>query len=403
MSDKLALHGGKPILSKKLPPSYPGALMINHKEIDEVLNVLKSKSLFRYYGPNPLYTVEKFEQEFSSFIGTNYALAVSSGTASLFVSLKAMGIGRRDKVIVPGYTWISTPLTVVENDAVPVVCSIDESLNIDPYCVREKVEEDDKIKAVIPVHMRGAPCEMDKIMHIAEEYQLMVLEDVAQSCGGAYKGKKLGSYGHMGAFSFQLNKIITSGEGGAITTSDEELYRNAVAFHDVAAFFRDPERIPPKPGLNFKIDEVRAAILHVQLKKIGEIISRMKKVKKIIRGYAEKSGLKLREINDEDGDTAAAIIFLLNSEEEASWFRKALSAEGVPCYKLYDTRHPYDAHIWVNWRPIIGDRLEVFVRDGEKVTSLLSRCVEITLNPLITVEDAELIGKAIEKVSGHIP
>lgn len=110
------------------------------------------------------------------------------------------------------------------------------------------------------------------------------------------------------------------------------------------------------------MDEVRVAILRVQLKKIEEIISKMKKIKKVIRGYVEKNGLKLGKINDEDGDTAVAIIFLLNSKEEASWFRKALSAEGVPCYKLYDTCHPYDAHIWINWRPIIGGRIEVSKR-----------------------------------------
>ncbi len=403
MNDKLAIYGGSPIVNKKLPPSFPGALVIDNKEIGEVLQVLRNKSLFRYYGPNLLNKTKFFEEKFSKFIGSKYALGVSSGTASLFISLKATDVSENDKVIVPGYTWISTPLTVAENNARPVVCRIDESLNIDPICIREKLENNDKIKAIIPVHMRGAPCTMDEIMKIANEYQVKVLEDTAQSCGGSYKGKKLGSIGDMGAFSFQLNKIITSGEGGAITTSNDELYRNAVAYHDVAAYYRDPKNIPPRPGLNFRMDEVKAAILLAQLDKVNEIIEKMRKIKNIIKEHAENSNLKLRKLNDADGDTGAAIIFILEDSSKASWFRDALKAEGIPCYKLFDIKNPYDAHIWVNWKPVIGNKLIVEEKDGKAVTDILSRSVEITLNPLLTVQDAELIGKAVEKVSNHIP
>ena len=167
MEDKLAVNGGKPVLNKKLPPSFPGALMIDENEINQVLEVLKNKSLFRYYGPNLLNKVKKFEEKFSEFIGTSYTLAVSSGTASLFISLKAMGLGEGDKVLVPGYTWISTPLTVVECGAKPVICDIDDSLEIDPASIEEKLSNDD-IKAIIPVHMRGAPCRMAKIQGVSD-------------------------------------------------------------------------------------------------------------------------------------------------------------------------------------------------------------------------------------------
>ena len=401
MEDKLAVNSGEPVFNKKLPPPFPGALMIDENEINQVLEVLKNKSLFRYYGPNLLNKVKKFEEKFSEFIGTSYTLAVSSGTASLFISLKAMGLGEGDKVLVPGYTWISTPLTVVECGAKPVICDIDDSLEIDPASIEEKLSNDD-IKAIIPVHMRGAPCRMDKIMKLAHEYQVKVLEDVAQSCGGEFEGKKLGSFGHMGAFSFQLNKIITSGEGGAVTTSNGELYRNAVAFHDVAAFYRDPKNIPPRPGLNFRMDEVRAAILLSQLEKINNIIGKMRKAKEVIKRFAEDSGLTLRKLNDPNGDTGAAIIFIFENVNKAKKFSHALSAEGVPCYRLYDVEKPYDAHIWINWKPVIGDKIIVDDKVGKHVTDILSRSVEITLNPLIELEDAELIGKAIQKVSSHI-
>jgi len=396
--EKLAIHGGEPVIKKPLPPYYPGALFINDKEEKSVIEVLRSKSLFRYYGPKPLFKVKSFEKMFAKYIGCRYGLGVTSGTAALFVSYRALGLSRNDKIIVPAYTWISTPLAAVYCDAKIVIVDIDESLNMDPEVLDEVIRED--VKIIVPVHMRGAPADIESIVKIAKENDVKVVEDVAQSCGGSFKGKMLGSWGDMGCFSFQLNKNITAGEGGAVTTSSEELYRKAVAIHDVAAYYRDPKHNPPLPGLNFRMNEITAAILIEQLKKIDIILNRMRKAKKIIDEYIDKcSELIPRKIYD--GDTAVCAVFFLKNVEKARLFAKALSKEGVPASILYSPENKYDGHIWINWKPLIEKYMIINGR-GKHTLNLLSKAIHISISSMIKEEDAELIGKAILKVYKHI-
>jgi dTDP-4-amino-4,6-dideoxygalactose transaminase len=186
----------KPLRDKPLPPTFPGAMMIDEKEKRAVVDVLDSKALFRYYGPEgSLNKTKRFEEDFAQYMGTDYALAVSSGTPALCIALTAAGIGPGDEVIVPGYTWIASALSVVASRAVPIIAEIDKSLNLDPKDFEAKITE--RTKAVMPVHMRGVSCRMDEIMDIAKNYGLKVIEDNAQSCGGEYKGKKLGSIGEI--------------------------------------------------------------------------------------------------------------------------------------------------------------------------------------------------------------
>ncbi|RLE94836.1 MAG: glutamine--scyllo-inositol aminotransferase [Thermoprotei archaeon] len=397
VEEKLAMEGGEPVIKKKLPPCFPGALFIDEKEEKSVLEVLRSKSLFRYYGPNPLFKVEKFEKAFAKYIGRKYCLGVTSGSASLYVAYKAAGIGQGDRVLVPGYTWIATPQVAVCCGAKVVVVDIDESLNMSPEALSEVLSEEDKL--VVPVHMRGAPADIEEIVKIAKEKGVPVIEDVAQACGGSFKGKKLGSWGDMGCYSFQQNKNITAGEGGAVVTDNEELYKRAVAFHDVAAYYRKPGYIPPIPGLNFRMSELTAAVLIEQLKKLDDIVARMKRAQKIIREAVEEcSGLELRKLVDEKGDTGVCAVFFHKTDEKARLFTKALRAEGVPAGVLYSPEAKYEGHAWINWKPLIGDYMIVPKGMGEKTLDLLSRAVHISISPLYTEEDAELIGKAIKKV-----
>lgn len=397
--DKLAINGGDPLLKTPLPPCYPGALLIDEREERAVVEVLRSKSLFRYYGPNPLFKVEEFEHSFSRYVRCRYTLAVSSGTAALFVAMKALGVGPGDLVAVPAYTWISTPTAAVYCGAKVVIVDVDDSLNVDPQALEELGED---AKLLVVVHMRGAPAEMGEVARRAEKMGVRVLEDVAQACGGSYRGRRLGSLGDMGAFSFQLNKNITAGEGGAVTTDNEELYRKAVAYHDVAAYYRRPHYIPALPGLNFRMSELTAAVLVEQLKKLDTIVSRMKEVKRIVRRAIEDSGLEPRRLNDEQGDTGVCAIFYVKTPEKARRFAKALTAEGVPAEVLYTPEKRYDGHIWANWKPLIGDHLVVKDGAGSRTLELLSRAVEVKMSPLMTLEEAELMARAIEKVSAHL-
>ena len=397
MKEKLALYGGKPVREKPLPPMFPGALFIDENEERAVLEVLRSKSLFRYYGPNLLHKVEQFEREFAKYIGVKYCLGVTSGTAALYVALKALGVGEGDEVIVPAYTWIATPTVAAYLNAKIRVVGIDKSLNISPEAIEKNIT--DKTKVVIPVHMRGAPADMDGVMRVAKKYGIKVLEDCAQACGGSYKGRKLGSIGDAGAFSFQLNKNMTAGEGGAVTTNDEEVYKRAFAYHDVAAHYRKPNYIPPLPGLNFRMNEITGAILIEQLKKLDKIVSLMKKNKeKIRKAIAEISEIELRKLNDPEGDTAVCVIFFLKSHDLAVKFTEALRAENINASVIYRPGH-VDGHIFEYWKPLIGDKMIVDEESCKESLDLLSRAVHIDVNPLLTEEDVNSIIEGIFKVA----
>ena len=205
-------------MTKFIPVSEP---TITEKEVEYVLRAVKSgwiSSLGEF--------ITKFEEEFAKYVGTKYALTTSNGTTALHLALVSFGIKEGDEVIVPGLTFIATANAVAYTGAKPVFADIDsETWCIDPDDIKKKITS--KTKAIIPVHLYGHPADMDPILEIAREYGLYVIEDCAEAHGAEYKGKKVGSLGICGAFSFYGNKIITTGEGGMITTNDERLYEKA--------------------------------------------------------------------------------------------------------------------------------------------------------------------------------
>lgn len=232
VSRKLAVEGGTPAIREPLPPMYPGGMRIDAEEEAAVLEVLRSKRLFRYYGPNPGPSkVAELEQEFAARMGASHGLAVTSGTAALICGLMGLEIGPGDEVILPAFTWIASASAVVAVGAVPILAEVDDSLTLDPVDVEAKISP--YTKAILPVHMRGLPCKMDALMGVARKHNLKVLEDSAQANGASFKGRRVGSIGDAGAFSLQFNKIITSGEGGMVITSDRMVFERAVMFHDV--------------------------------------------------------------------------------------------------------------------------------------------------------------------------
>ncbi|HEU0116528.1 MAG TPA: aminotransferase class I/II-fold pyridoxal phosphate-dependent enzyme, partial [Thermomicrobiales bacterium] len=214
---KLAIDGGAPAVTTPLPPMFPGGMRIGPEEEEAVLRVLRSKRLYRYYGPTAEPSrVAELEEAFAPVVGVKHAAAVSSGCASLICGLAGLGVGPGDEVIVPAYTWIATASAVMAVGAVPILAEVDESLTLDSADAERKITR--HTKAIVPVHMRGAPSAMDEVLAVARRHDLKVLEDVAQADGGSYHGRRLGGIGDVGAFSLQFNKIITCGEGGMVTT-----------------------------------------------------------------------------------------------------------------------------------------------------------------------------------------
>ncbi|HPP54557.1 MAG TPA: aminotransferase class I/II-fold pyridoxal phosphate-dependent enzyme, partial [Thermoguttaceae bacterium] len=229
------------------PCEFPGVHWIDEEEEQAVLDVLRSRTLFRHYGPAKPKYVETLEAAAREFYGVRYALAVNSGTGALTTAMAALGIGPGDEVIVPSFMWVATVAAVVQANAIPVLCEVDESFTMAPADLEKKITR--RTRLIVPVHMAGSPCDMDRIMAIAAQHGIPVLEDVAQANGGCYRGRKLGTFGAMGIFSFQLNKNATAGEGGLLVTNDERLYWRAFSAHDMSLFWRDAQPVDPEPDV----------------------------------------------------------------------------------------------------------------------------------------------------------
>lgn len=295
---KLAMDGGPQAIKHPIPPMYPGGMRIGAEEEKAVLDVLRSKRLFRYYGPySGGSKVDEFEKAFAAYMKTGHAVAVSSGSASLVCGLAALGLGPGDEVIIPAYTWIASAGAVMAVGAVPILAEIDQSLTLDVADVESKITG--RTKVIMPVHMRGAPCQMHRIAGLAQSRGLKILEDVAQAAGGSFCGQLLGSIGDVGAFSFQFNKIITCGEGGIAITNDAELYQRIVMYHDVVGGLRN--RIPKEKilnGLNFRMSELHGAIMLVQLCRLDGLLTDLRRrkatLKSAIQDVAKRKGVLLQ-------------------------------------------------------------------------------------------------------------
>lgn len=274
--NKLAFLGGDPVRDTKTNP-WPKWPVWDMNEEKALIKTLKS-GIWSYNGPMET----EFNRLYSAFNGVKYALSAANGTVTLQLALEACGIGLGDEVILPGLTWQATAATVLDINAIPVLVDvIEDTWCIDPEEVRKAITP--RTKAIIPVHLYGSFADMDEIMKIAKEHQLFVIEDSAHKHGGEWNGKKAGSIGDIGSFSFQLSKILTAGEGGALTTSNFILYEKLDALRNCG---RKPE--PPDAqkadkgeGLyfdegnflqsgNYRITEFQAAILIEGLKKLPE-------------------------------------------------------------------------------------------------------------------------------------
>ncbi len=331
---KLAVNGGTPVRRDPLPLEFPGIHHMDEEEVNAAIRVLRSRSPFRYYGIDLQGEVRSFESEFASFLGVSYCLATNSGTGALHAALAALGVGPGQEVIVPAYMWVSVVAAVVNLGAIPVLADIDDTFCLDPASVEAKITP--RTTGVIAAHMSGAPADIEAIQNVTRSHGLFLLEDCAQCAGGSINGKKVGTFGDMAIFSFQMNKNITSGEGGCIVMNEERLYNRAVASHDTG-YARDSEGRALFDNLElclwgrgYRMDELRASILRVQLRKLPTVISHMHHSKYRIRKALEQySEIRLRRIIDPEGDTGCFLLTTFAKPETASQFNRALRAEGI--------------------------------------------------------------------------
>jgi len=392
----------------------PGFEIFGDEERKEVQDVLATGVLFRYgfdQARQGHWKAREFEAELTKRIGTKYCHLCSSGTAALSIALASCGIGAGDEVIVPPFTFIATIEAVLNAGAVPVFAEIDETLCLDPESIQRVITPN--TKAILPVHMCGAMAQIDEIKSLCAQKGLILIEDACQALGSTYEGKFLGAFGQMGCFSFDPVKTVTCGEGGAIVTSDKELYTAADAYsdhgHDHLGSDRGLEGHPIL-GANYRISELNAAVGLAQLRKLNFILEKQRAHKKAIRDALSKfSEISFRKLPDKKGDSATFLSFFLPNESDARNVAGALGQAGVDsCFYWYDNNWHYIRQ-WYHLKKLqsaakLPIKLLERCPDYEKVElprsdQIMSRTISMLIKLSWTEEE---LGQRIEKIAGVI-
>ena len=382
---------------------FPGGMEVGGDEIEALARVIESKNLFRYYGvgegPDE---VVSFEREFAEHMGAKHALCVNAGSSALICALIGAGIGEGDEVIVPAYTWNATPNAVLASRALPVLAEVDDSLTLDPADVERRITP--RTRAILPVHMRGAPAAIDELVAIAKQHDLVLIEDVCQSAGASYRGQRLGTFGDAGAFSLQFNKIITTGEGGVMITDRDDLLDLALDVHDCANSVRRGTGLPKFAGYNFRASELTGAMARVQLTRLDGLLERMRaNHARLSAEIAGLPGLTLRRANDEDGDAGIALIAFADTAAKAAEGAVALNAEGVLAMQIYSPTTP-DLHIYPFWAPVLAalEAAGADPPDCPRTLDLVERAIHVDVSPLFEEQDLDEIAFAFEKVAKQV-
>jgi len=348
-TEKLAIDGGpKTVTTPPMPHHRYGS-----EERAALLQALENENLFRYLRQDES-QVAAFERRFAGIIGRKHCLAVSSGTAAIICGLVGLGIGPGDEVILPAYTYISSAAAIINCRAVPVIAEVDDSLTLDPADVEAKITP--YTKAIMPVHMRGIPSQMEAILDIARRHDLQVIEDTAQACGGSYRGRRLGAWGDVGCFSLQHYKIITTGEGGAVVTDDPQIFGRAMMYHDAGRPYWEGYEGEVICGVNFRMSELAGAMGRAQVEKLDAILARHRSAKRrVLEQLGDLPGVRLQRVPDPEGECALVLVMFLPEAAEAKRFAAALRAEGCGVGTMYSGDFP-DRHIYAYWDHILAKK-----------------------------------------------
>ena len=415
---QLALDGGTPVRTEPLELGK-GISLFGDEERKAVLEVLESRSLFRYYGPDLRNKVAAFESTAAALLGVRHAVAVSSGTAAIRVALEALGVGCGDEVIIPSFTFIATVNAVVVSGAVPVFAEVDDTLGLDPADVEAKLSE--RTAAIVAVHLENEACDIDAIVDIGRRHDVALIEDTAQSMGATLHGRALGSIGDFGTFSLQLEKNATSGEGGLVTTNDDDLYLRAARYQDQGGQFitshgvsRGDELADSFVGENLRMAELAGAVAEVQTRRIPELLERMRANKRyVLAAVGSIDSLMLRRSLDPAGDGGSSVTWFLPTKDLAKRFAAALRAEGVPAAQFYRGRPVYEAASILEKRTASGKGgpwhcgehpCEIEYRMGmcPKTEELVARNVIVPLGVGYSERDCDDVAEAVRKVAATL-
>ncbi len=425
-ANRLAIEGGQPVRSEPLPWELPGAHWIGEEELELVSRVIRARSPFRFYGPDLQRMVDTLEEEWCSAFGHRHALGVSSGTAALSIAMSALEIGPGDEVLVPGYLWVSCVSAVVRAGAIPRLVDIDDCFTLDPVDLERKIGP--RTRAALMVHMSGAPGRVAEVARICRERGIGLIEDCAQTAGASQDGKAVGTFGDVGIFSFQLNKNMTSGDGGMVVTERDDLFRRIVALHDVGYPRNAQGRLDTSDpecqlwGVGARMSELTGAMCLAQMRKLPLITGAMRSAKWRIReALTDVAGLNFRTIPDPKGDTGPFMLMALRDGETAERFVAALRAEGIagpPGSLACLTMREWGMHWYSNIPSLVNKRsnsrdgapwtlpANAFAADYSYAFGALPRCDDLhargallTIASTLTPEDVDDIITAMRKVA----
>ncbi len=336
---KLAIHGGKPAKTK----SFPAWPIYDERERQALNEVLESGVWWRTPGTKTL----AFEREFAAFHQAKHGIAVTNGTHALEVALAAMGIGAGDEVIVPNATFVATASAVLFAGALPVLVDVSaDSFCIDPELAEAAITEN--TKAIIAVHMGGRPADLDQLTAVAKKHGIMLLEDAAHAHGSEWRGRKVGTFGAGGTFSFQASKTMTAGEGGMIISNDDDFERLARATHDCG-------RLPGEwfyshfvYGSNYRLSEWQGAVLLAQLTRLDEQTARRHENSRLLDRLLRQIPGISPQSHDSRITRNGQYAYIFHYDKRAfagvdsARFVEALEAEGMPTQAPYPPLHQLD-------------------------------------------------------------
>jgi len=363
----------------------PGSELIGKQEFDEIKDLFSNEDVVLYrYGPKN-YKTKEFEKMFAEYMGVKYAHAVSSGTAAIHSALAGVGVSEGDEVITTAWTFVAPIEAIVSLGAVPVLVNIDNTFNLNSKEVEKAIS--DKTKVILSVPMWSSP-DMKELIRIANDHNVILVEDAAQSLGATYNGKKLGTFGKVGTFSFDFGKTINTGEGGIIVTDDEQIYNRSAEFSDHGHMHiegvprgKDPRR---SPGLNYRISELTSAVGIAQLRKIDYILNQSKINKyKIKNAIKDLDGLEFRPFYDEEGSQGDTLIFSLETYQKAILFEKILLQNGIGTKILPEAIDWHYAGVWNHILPNYKKYQKVDLEEKYHQTGNLLRrsiCLNIPVN-----------------------
>ncbi|MDR2528489.1 MAG: DegT/DnrJ/EryC1/StrS family aminotransferase [Synergistaceae bacterium] len=381
----------------------PGYELFDERERKEVAEVMETGVLMRYGFKGVRagrWKAKEMEDAIRERAGVKHALLLADGTAALTTALAALGVGGGDEVIMPTFTFVASFESIMAAGAIPILADVDDTLCLAPEAVLKAITP--RTKVVMPVHMCGVAADMDALREICESRGLFLVEDVCQAFGASYKGTFLGGLGNVGCYSFDFNKIVTCGEGGAVVTNDEELYKRADMYHDHGHDHGHDDRGAeghPFPGYNYRVSELHAAVGCAQISKLDGFVTRSRQSKKYFKdALAELPDLTFRRLPDPEGDCGTFLCFFMPDESRARAAASALKeagAEGV--FHWYDNNWHYVR----NWRhfkerhfanPVASSLLTAMPdyskADFSASDRWMSRCVSISIKLGWTEEEA---------------